>query len=42
MACMKLAFIVDPLDDFIIYKDTTYAIVREAAAPSSTACSSTI
>jgi glutathione synthase len=32
MACMKLAFIVDPLDDFIIYKDTTYAIMREAAA----------
>jgi glutathione synthase len=29
---MKLAFIVDPLDDFKIYKDTTYAIMREAAA----------
>jgi glutathione synthase len=28
---MKLAFIVDPLDDFKIYKDTTYAIMREAA-----------
>jgi glutathione synthase len=29
---VKLAFIVDPLDDFKIYKDTTYAIMREAAA----------
>lgn len=29
---MKLAFIVDPLDGFKIYKDTTYAIMREAAA----------
>ena len=29
---MKLAFIVDPLDDFKIYKDTTFAIMREAAA----------
>jgi glutathione synthase len=29
---MKLAFIVDPLDEFKIYKDTTYAIMREAAA----------
>ncbi|MBI4193716.1 MAG: glutathione synthase [Betaproteobacteria bacterium] len=29
---MKLAFIVDPLDDFKIYKDTTYAMMREAAA----------
>ena len=29
---MKIAFIVDPLDDFKIYKDTTYAIMREAAA----------
>ena len=29
---MKLAFIVDPLDDFKIYKDTTYAIMREAAS----------
>ena len=29
---MKLAFIVDPLDDFKLYKDTTYAIMREAAA----------
>ncbi|HET9664783.1 MAG TPA: glutathione synthase [Burkholderiales bacterium] len=29
---MKLAFIVDPLEDFKIYKDTTYAIMREAAA----------
>jgi glutathione synthase len=28
---MKLAFVVDPLDDFKIYKDTTYAIMREAA-----------
>ncbi len=28
---MKLAFIVDPLDEFKIYKDTTYAIMREAA-----------
>ena len=27
---MKLAFIVDPLDEFKIYKDTTYAIMREA------------
>ena len=29
---MKLAFIVDPLEDFKIYKDTTYAIMREAAS----------
>jgi glutathione synthase len=29
---MKLAFIVDPLDDFKLYKDTTYAIMREAAS----------
>jgi glutathione synthase len=29
---MKLAFITDPLDDFKLYKDTTYAIMREAAA----------
>jgi glutathione synthase len=29
---MKFAFIVDPLDDFKIYKDTTFAIMREAAA----------
>lgn len=28
---MKLAFIVDPLDDFKLEKDTTYAIMREAA-----------
>ncbi len=29
---MNLAFIVDPLDDFKLEKDTTYAIMREAAA----------
>ncbi len=29
---MKLAFIVDPLDGFNLKKDTTYAIMREAAA----------
>ena len=29
---MRLAFIVDPLDEFKIYKDTTYAIMREAYA----------
>jgi len=29
---MKLALIVDPLDDFKLEKDTTYAIMREAAA----------
>jgi glutathione synthase len=29
---MKLAFVADPLDDFKIYKDSTYAIMREAAA----------
>jgi glutathione synthase len=29
---MKLAFIVDPLDEFKIYKDTTFAMMREAAA----------
>jgi glutathione synthase len=28
---MKLAFIVDPLDEFKTYKDTTYAIMCEAA-----------
>jgi glutathione synthase len=29
---MKIAFIVDPLDTFKIYKDTTFAMMREAAA----------
>ncbi len=29
---MKLAFIVDPLDEFKIYKDTSFAMLREAAA----------
>jgi len=29
---MKLAFVVDPLDDFKIYKDSTFAMMREAAA----------
>ena len=29
---MKLAFIVDPLDTFKIYKDTTFSMMREAAA----------
>ena len=29
---MKLAFVADPLDSFKIYKDTTFAIMREAAA----------
>jgi glutathione synthase len=29
---MKIAFIVDPLDDFKLYKDSTYAMMREAAA----------
>jgi glutathione synthase len=29
---MKIAFVVDPLDSFKIYKDTTFAIMREAAA----------
>ena len=29
---MRLAFIVDPLDEFKIYKDTTFAMMREAAA----------
>lgn len=29
---MKIAFIVDPLDDFKTYKDSTYAMMREAAA----------
>jgi glutathione synthase len=28
---MKFAFIVDPLDEFKIYKDTTYVMMREAA-----------
>jgi glutathione synthase len=27
---MKIAFVVDPLDSFKIYKDTTFAIMREA------------
>src|SRR5258706_2416487 len=31
-ALMKIAFIVDPLDDFKIYKDSTFAMMREAAA----------
>ena len=29
---MKIAFIADPLDTFQIYKDTTFAMMREAAA----------
>ena len=29
---LNIAFIVDPLEEFKIYKDTTYAIMREAAA----------
>jgi glutathione synthase len=29
---VKIAFIVDPLDTFKIYKDTTFAMMREAAA----------
>jgi glutathione synthase len=29
---VKLAFIVDPLDSFKIYKDSTFAMMREAAA----------
>jgi glutathione synthase len=29
---MKIAFIVDPLDSFKIYKDSTFAMMREAAA----------
>jgi len=29
---MKLAFVVDPLDDFKTYKDSTYAMMREASA----------
>ena len=29
---MRLAFVIDPLDSFKIYKDSTYAIMREAAA----------
>ncbi len=29
---MKLAFVVDPLDEFKIYKDTSFAMMREAAA----------
>ena len=29
---MKIAFIVDPLDGFKIYKDSTFAMMREAAA----------
>ncbi len=29
---MNIAFIVDPLDDFKIYKDSTFAMMREAAA----------
>ena len=28
---MKIAFVADPLDSFKIYKDTTFAIMREAA-----------
>jgi glutathione synthase len=33
---MKLAFIVDPLDDFKIYKDSTFAMMREAATRGAT------
>ncbi len=29
---MKIAFVADPLDEFKIYKDSTYAMMREAAA----------
>jgi glutathione synthase len=28
---MKIAFVADPLDDFKIYKDSTYAMMREVA-----------
>ena len=28
---MRIAFIVDPLDEFKLYKDSTYAMMREAA-----------
>ena len=28
---MKIAFLTDPLDEFKIYKDTTFAMMREAA-----------
>ena len=31
---MKIAFIVDPLDEFKTYKDSTYAMMREAASRS--------
>ena len=31
---MKIAFIADPLDEFKIYKDTTFAMMRETAARS--------
>ena len=29
---MQIAFVVDPLDEFKIYKDSTFAMMREAAA----------
>jgi glutathione synthase len=29
---MKIAFVVDPLDEFKIYKDSTYAMMEEAAS----------
>ena len=29
---MKIAFVADPLDEFKIYKDSTYAMMREAAS----------
>ena len=29
---MRLLFVADPLEDFKIYKDTTFAMMREAAA----------
>ena len=29
---MKIAFVVDPLDSFKVHKDTTFAMMREAAA----------
>ncbi len=31
-ASLKIAFLADPLDEFKIYKDSTYAMMREAAA----------
>ncbi len=37
---MHLLFVADPIDTFVIYKDTTFAMMREAQARGRVACAS--